>query len=102
MVGVMMVDLSTAFDMVDHYILLEKLKLHCLESPAIQWFQSYLADRSQTVCVDGCLSPFLKIHTVVSPKGQSWARYCTSSSPMTFQTVYMKNMMLLFPLPLLT
>jgi hypothetical protein len=39
-----------------------------LDSPAIQWFQSYLADRSQTVCVDGCLSPFLKIHCGV-PQG---------------------------------
>ena len=68
MVGVMMVDLSAAFDMVDHDILLEKLKLHGLDSPAIQWFHSYLADRSQTVCVDGCLSPFLKIHCGV-PQG---------------------------------
>ena len=44
MVGVMMVDLSAAFNMVDHDILLEKLKLHGLDSPAILWFQNYLAD----------------------------------------------------------
>ena len=61
MVGVMMIDLSAAFDMVDHDLLLRKLKLHGLDSPAIQWIQSYLEDRSQTVCVDGCLSPLLKI-----------------------------------------
>ena len=62
MVGVMMVDLSAAFDMVDHRMLPDKLKLHGSDSPAIQRVRSYLADRSQTVCVDGCLSPFLKIH----------------------------------------
>ena len=36
MVGVMMIDLSAAFDMVDHDLLLEKLKLHGLDSNAIQ------------------------------------------------------------------
>jgi hypothetical protein len=68
MVGVMMIDLSTALDMVDHGLLLRKLKLHGLDSPAIQWIQSYLEDRSQTVCVDGCLSPLLKIQCGV-PQG---------------------------------
>ena len=68
MVGVMMIDLSAAFDMVDHDLLLEKLKLHGLDGPAIQWIQSYLTDRSQTVCVDGCLSPLLRIHCGV-PQG---------------------------------
>ena len=61
MVGVMMIDLSAAFDMVDHDLLLEKLKLHGMDSSAIQWIQSYLSERSQTVCVDGCPSPFLKV-----------------------------------------
>ena len=68
MVGVMMIDLSAAFDMVDHDLLLENLKLHGLDSNAIQWIQSYLADRSQTVCVDGCLSPLLNIQCGV-PQG---------------------------------
>ena len=68
MVGVMMIDLSAAFDMVDHNLLLEKLRLHGLDSLAIQWVHSYLADRSQTVCIDGCLSPLLKIDCGV-PQG---------------------------------
>ena len=68
MVGVMMIDLSAAFDMVDHPLLLEKLKLHGLDSPAIQWVKSYLTERSQTVCIDGCLSPLLKIQCGV-PQG---------------------------------
>ena len=32
MVGVMLIDLSAAFDMVDHNILLEKLKLYVMMS----------------------------------------------------------------------
>ena len=61
MVGVIMIDLSAAFDMVDHGPLLEKHQLHGLDNDALQWFCSYLGDISQTVCEDWCLSPFLKI-----------------------------------------
>jgi hypothetical protein len=57
----MMIDLSAAFDMVDHPLLLEKLKLHGLDTSAVQWVKSYLTNRSQTVCVDGCLPPLLQI-----------------------------------------
>ena len=61
MAGVMMIDLSAAFDMVDHGILLEKLKLIGLEDTAVKWVNSYLTGRSQCVCVDGCLSSALPI-----------------------------------------
>ena len=57
MVGVMMVDLSAAFDMVDHTILLAKLELFGLDRNTLNWVSSYLSERSQSVCVDGCLSP---------------------------------------------
>ena len=68
MVGVMMVDLSAAFDMVDHPLLLEKLKLFGLEDGASDWMKSYLENRTQSVMVDGCLSPPIKIDCGV-PQG---------------------------------
>ena len=68
MVGVMMVDLSAAFDMVDHKLLLEKLELFGLDENALQWVSSYLSQRYQSVCVDGCLSPPLPVDCGV-PQG---------------------------------
>ena len=68
MVGVMMVDLSAAFDMVDHSLLIEKLKLFGLDGKTVEWIQSYLLDRSQSVIIDGCLSPPLRINCGV-PQG---------------------------------
>ena len=68
MVGVMMVDLSAAFDMVDYDILLEKLQLFGLDSMAISWMKSYLTARHQSVFVDGCLSPPMSIECGV-PQG---------------------------------
>ena len=56
MVGVVMVDLSEAFDKVDHIILLKRLEEIGLVSKAIAWMESYLSGRSQSVLVEGCLS----------------------------------------------
>ena len=68
MAGVMMVDLSAAFDMVDHALLLKKLELLGLDRQALQWIESYLAGRAQCVCVDGQLSPFMDVRYGV-PQG---------------------------------
>ena len=68
MVGVMMDDLSAAFDMVDQELLLDKLSLFGLNPSALAWFKSYLGGRAQAVCVDGCLSPHLTVDCGV-PQG---------------------------------
>ena len=41
----LLLDLSAAFDVVDHSILLDKLKLYNFSPQAISWFQSYLSGR---------------------------------------------------------
>ena len=56
MSGVMMIDLSAAFDLVDHSILLKKLDLFGFDQATVTWFWSYLTGRSQCVYVDGKLS----------------------------------------------
>jgi hypothetical protein len=52
-----LLDLSAAFDTVDHNILLTRLDLSFgVKGSVLQWFSSYLSDRTQTVQVAGCSS----------------------------------------------
>ena len=68
MAGVCMLDMSAAFDVVDHELLLEKLKLYGFDDKALKWIQDYLSDRTQAVYIDGFLSPFLSVNVGV-PQG---------------------------------
>ena len=61
LVGVMMVDQSAAFDLCDHRLLVEKMKLLGIEKEAATWMDSYLQGRSQSTLVDGHLSPAQKL-----------------------------------------
>ena len=61
-------DLSAAFDVVDHPLLLDKLKLYGFSDSSLQWISSYLCGRSQSVYVDGFLSSALPISSGV-PQG---------------------------------
>ena len=49
-----LLDLSAAFDTIDHDILIRRLRdQYGVTGTALQWFQSYLSDRTQTVVVEG-------------------------------------------------
>ena len=50
------VDFKKAFDMVNHTILLSKLKIYRLDKDSLYWFESYLNDRTQLVSFKGNLS----------------------------------------------
>jgi len=60
-------DLSTAFDTIDHSILLHRLSLWFgLHSNVLSWFSSYLLDRTITVSCSGCKSSPIRLATGVS------------------------------------
>ena len=61
-------DLSAAFDVVDHPLLLEKLKLYGFSISSWEWMSSYLYGRSQSVYVDDFLSDPLPVTSGV-PQG---------------------------------
>ena len=68
MAAVMMIDLSAAFDLVNHDILLKKLKLLGFDEKTVTWFWSFLTNRSQAVYIDGQLSNVKRIKIGV-PQG---------------------------------
>ena len=48
-----MYDLSAAFDTISHDILCEKFVTYGFQDDAMRWIKSYLANRKQSVTVDG-------------------------------------------------
>ena len=48
----LLLDLSAAFDIVDHEILLNKLKAYNFSEDSVQWFKSYLEERVQVIQVE--------------------------------------------------
>ena len=64
----MLLDLSAAFDVVDHGILLEKLKIYGFDDSLVNWIKSYLSKRKQNVYIDGAFSEELELEAGV-PQG---------------------------------
>ena len=69
LVGVLICDQSAAFDLCDHYLLVEKLKLSGIDDKATAWIWSYLSNRQQSCFVDGQLSPPLALPPCGVPQG---------------------------------
>ena len=68
LMGVCMLDMSAAFDLVDHALLQEKMALYGFDEDSLKWVHSYLSGRSQCVIIDGCLSKQLGVDVGV-PQG---------------------------------
>ncbi len=66
--GVILLDLRKGFDLIDHDILVLKLRMYKCSDITIDWFTSYIKGRSQCTIYKGKLSDTLPIKTGV-PKG---------------------------------
>ena len=72
----LLLDLSAAFDVVDHKILLEKLALYGFRLCTVRWFESYLTGRSQYVQVGSRLSDPLLVGPQGVPQGSLLGPLC--------------------------
>ena len=68
--GAIFIDLSKAFDFVDHYLLLDKLHAIGLSNQAVLWVSAYLHNRKHCVVLHGCTSDLLIQQTGV-PQGST-------------------------------
>eukprot|EP00794_Sanderia_malayensis_P015590 gene15590-17161_t len=58
-----LLDLSAAFDTVNHDVLLKRLKERCgVQGEALKWFESYLTDRFQMVKLKDITSKRVALH----------------------------------------
>ena len=57
-VGAVFLDISKAFDCVNHSVLLDKLRKYFLDNAAIGWFESYFSSRRQRVKLNDEMSTY--------------------------------------------
>ena len=56
LVACAMIDFGKAFDLVDHQLLLKKLRIYKFSEMSLSWFKSYLDNRTQQVVINNSSS----------------------------------------------
>jgi hypothetical protein len=78
-------DLKKAFDVCSHEILLMKLSKMGISGIALDWFRSYLSERSQIVDINGNLSRLKKIKiSILQGSILGWAPFYSYVLSMTY------------------
>ena len=67
--GIVTLDQSAAFDVIEHCILDRKLKLYGFDPHALGWFRSYLRNRSQYVALETSESEEKVVGPFACPQG---------------------------------
>ena len=65
----LLLDQSAAYDLLDHSILLRKLAAYNFDARSIEWFQSYLSGRSQSVQIEAKRSTKQDLTDHAAPQG---------------------------------
>ena len=61
MAGVCLIDMSAAFDLVDHNLMIEKMSIYGFSESTCLWFLNYLSNRRQCVSINGVVSKLLPV-----------------------------------------
>ena len=83
--GAVFMDLSKAFDCIDHEIILAKLPFYGFDKGIQLWLRSYLTHRTQRVCSQNDYSDWGYITMREYCKVQFWGLYCLLFISMTYQ-----------------
>lgn len=67
-VGAVMVDLSKAFDTINHRLLIEKLHSYGISGTELKWFSNYLSQRKQRAVLNGVRAAWSNVRAGV-PQG---------------------------------
>ena len=85
-----LLDLSAAFDSVDHDILLDKLHMIGVRGDALRWVESYLSARTQVIRIGDATSQPIHLPCLV-PQGSVPGRCFLIYTATTISAVYLPN-----------
>ena len=89
------VDVSKAFDSINHALLFEKLSKLPLQSNVLAWIMNFLSGRTQAVCHDGVMSDFIEIsQSIVQGSGVGPVLFIIYASDL--RTLSVQNVVIKF------
>ena len=88
--GIVLLDLSSAFDTVDHPVLINRLSYVGVGGTALQWFHSYLSSRSQSVQIRDTASPSTALNFSV-PQGSVLGPHLFNIYTLPLQNIIAKH-----------